>query len=80
MKKTYEIKEVNDKKNVALTDSQIKTLIAALRVAIEESPFRLARVNRLISQDYAAFERIKKSIERENEARNKILELLETIN
>lgn len=76
---TYEIKEVNDKKNVALTDSQIQTLIAALRVAIEESQFRFARLVTPTSEDCDAFERIKNSMERENEARNQILELLETI-
>ena len=68
--------------NIELTKNQIEVLLAALHVSIEESKFRFERItkNDAFLYDKEAIERIKLSMERENEARNQILELLKTIN
>jgi hypothetical protein len=64
-------------KNIILTDSQVQTLIAALNVSIEESPYRFIRMQRDFKlYDNDAIERIERSMERENESRKQILELL----
>lgn len=77
---TYEIKEVYDKKNVELTESQINTLKAAICVAIEETPFRFERLlGEFKVHDKNTIDGLKKSSEDENELRKEILRLLETI-
>lgn len=77
---TYEIKEVYDKKNVELTESQISTIKASIRVAIEETPFRFERLlGEFKIYDKNTIDRLKKSSEDENELRKEILRLLETI-
>lgn len=77
---TYEIKEVYDKKNVELNESQINTLKAAIRVAIEETPFRFERLlGEFKVHDKNTIDGLKKSSEDENKLREEILRLLETI-
>ena len=77
---TYEIKEVYDKKNVELTESQINTLKAAIRVAIEETQFRFERLlGEFKVYDKSTIDGLKKSSEDENKLREEILRLLETI-
>ena len=77
---TYEIKEVYDKKNVELNESQINTLKAAIRVAIEETPFRFERLlGEFKVYDKNTIDGLKKSSEDENKLREEILSLLETI-
>lgn len=77
---TYEIKEVYDKKNVELTESQINTLKAAIRVAIDETQFRFERLlGEFKVYDKRTIDGLKKSSEDENKLREEILRLLETI-
>lgn len=64
-------------KTIVLTENQINTLIAAINVAIEESPYRFRRMQydfKLDDED--AIEGVKQSMVRENESRKQILELL----
>ena len=64
-------------KNISLTDSQIQTLISALNVAIEESPYRFRRMQYDFKlDDENAIKGIKQSMVRENESRKQIVELL----
>jgi hypothetical protein len=64
-------------KNIILTDSQVQTLIAALNVSIEESPYRFIRMQHDFKlYDNDSIKRIERSMERENESRKQILELL----
>lgn len=64
-------------KTIVLTEEQIATLIAALNVAIEESPYRFRRMQHDFKvENEDAIERIKRSMERENELRKQIIKLL----
>jgi hypothetical protein len=64
-------------KEIKLTSGQISTLKATIRLAIEESFFRFERMLKDFPLDEDAIERIRKSIERENDSREELLRLLE---
>lgn len=63
-------------KEIKLTSGQISTLKATIRLAIEESFFRFERLMKDFTLDEDAIERIRKSIERENDSREELLRLL----
>lgn len=63
-------------KEIKLTSGQISTLEATIRLAIEESFFRFERLMKDFTLDEDAIERIRKSIERENDSREELLRLL----
>ena len=64
-------------KTIVLTENQINTLIAAINVAIEESPYRFRRMQYDFKlDDKDAIEGVKQSMVRENESRKQMLELL----